>query len=139
MKKAYADRKTVNHRHPQHANVKIRVEETSCFLSLFNNHVKNRKAEIICSDGSSCFAEYLPYSLPQLPPLIPVSNLPILSEGQLVHDVVTKLRSSPDGPLFADFVYCCHIMKEKDAGSRAQALPYSNERIPFAESCLCET
>ena len=139
MKKASADRKTVNHRHPQHANVKICVEETSCFLPLFNNHVKNRKAETICSDGSSCFTEYLPYSLPQLPPLIPVSHLPIRSKGQLAHNVVTKSRSSPDGPLYADFVYCGHIMRKKDAGSRAHALPYSNERIPFAESCLRET
>jgi len=139
MKKASADRKTVNYRHPQDANAKISVEETSCLLSLFNIHVKNRKAETICSDGSSCFAEYLPYSLPQLQPLIPESYLPILGKGQLAHDVVTKLRSSPDGPLFADFVYGCHIMKEKDARSCAHALPYFNERMPFAESCFCET
>ena len=139
MKKASGDRKTVNHRHLQHVNVKIRVEETSCFLSLFNNHVKNRKAETICSDGSSCFIEYLPYSMPHFSVTDSCKPSSIPRKGQLAHDVVTKLRSSPDGPLSKDFVCCCHIMKETDARSRAHALPYSNARIPFAESCLCET
>jgi hypothetical protein len=96
---------TRNHRHPQHVNVKIRVEETSCFLSLFNNHVKNRKAETICSDGSPCFAEYLPYSLPRFSVIVSCKQSYVPSEGQLALDVITKLQSNLDGPLFVDFAY----------------------------------